>query len=66
MEKIKIYPILSVALSPEENEEIEKLSEYLGVSLSHLGRALIRTGLKAVTTDRNKEKAFRKLVQLGR
>jgi len=70
MEKIppqEVQSVLSIVLAFDETSEIKKLSEDLGVSLSHLGRALLRLGLKSLHNGKEvKEKALLELVKLGR
>ncbi len=60
--------VMSVVLSPPENSQIKDLSGHLGISLSHLGRALIRLGLQTIdgVTEEAKDEVLLRLIKLGK
>lgn len=60
--------ILSTALTPQEYLEIRMLSEELGVSISHLGRAIVRLGLIHIkgVAEEAKEGLCLRLIKLGK
>ena len=63
----EISTIVSVVLNGEESSEIKEMATRLGVSLSHLGRALIRIGLQDVNSlGKHKEAALLNLIKLGK
>jgi 16S rRNA U516 pseudouridylate synthase RsuA-like enzyme len=67
-EAVKENSVMSVVLSPGEQGEVKELAEKLGISLSHLGRALIRLGIQSVSGvhDGAKDEMYLRLIKLGK
>jgi hypothetical protein len=66
--KVESNSVMSVVLSPAENIDIKNLSDHLGISLSHLGRALIRLGLQTIegVHEEAKDEVLLRLIKLGK
>ena len=64
----EISTILSVVLSKEERTEIKKLSDELGISDGHLGRALVRLALAhcAGISEEYRQELHLRLIRLGK
>jgi len=60
--------ILSTSLSQDEYIEIKDLSTSLGVSVSHMGRAIIRLGLANIkgVAEEARESLHLRLIKLGK
>ena len=67
-EAVKENNVMSVVLSPGEQGEVKELAESLGISISHLGRALIRLGIQSVSGvhDGAKNEMHLRLIKLGK
>lgn len=68
MEKEIQNSVVSAVLSPAETTEVKDLASRLGISLSHLGRALIRLGLQSVegVHAEAKDEMMLRLIRLGK
>ena len=59
-------PIISTVLPAPERLEVYDLAERMGVSLSHVSRALMRLGLERISKGKLTEKMLLELVILGK
>jgi hypothetical protein len=68
MMKVESSGVLSMVLSPDETQEVRELSEKLGISISHLGRALVRLALTSISGvhDGAKDEMMLRLIKLGK
>ena len=66
--KVETSAVVSAVLSPAETTEVKALATELGISISHLGRALIRLALQSVSGvhDGAKDEMMLRLIKLGK
>lgn len=66
--KEEVSTVVSAVLSSQETVEVRELSEKLGISISHLGRALIRLALQSIAGvhDSAKDEMMLRLIKLGK